>query len=407
LTIYKKLKLCDAFWFQEGPGVRNTQFRDEGIKLLNVANITKSGLDLEKTSRHLDVAEVEGKYAHFLTDVGDLVIASSGITVDTDGMLRTRGAFVLPSHLPLCMNTSTIRFKSKEGVSDLRYLKYWLQSFDFRSQISRLVTGSAQKNFGPSHLNEIEINLPDLVEQKRLADILDNADKLGEKRKRSLPLLGSLRKSVFVEMFGDPADNIKNFEQIRLKDLTSIGTGTTPSRTIDANFDGDINWLKTGDIKGRIFGTEEKISEQAKIKHRCRIYPVNSIVIAMYGQGKTLGRAGLLGIESTTNQACAVLQPNERYAPEYMLALLGLSYERLRLLGRGGNQPNLNKDIVGEFLVSVPPLELQRDFSRFYQKSEILENRYKESIERFEVFSNRLNYRAFSGQLTCSALAVR
>jgi len=153
---WKKVKLSDAYWFQEGPGVRRWQFKMSGIKLLNVGNITKDNtLDLEKTDRHLDPEEVATKYKHFLVDAGDLVIASSGISFDADGFLRTRGAFVKKDDLPLCMNTSTIRFKSVDQISDLKYFRYWLQSNEFRAQVSKFVTGSAQLNFGqggcPAH----------------------------------------------------------------------------------------------------------------------------------------------------------------------------------------------------------------------------------------------------------------
>jgi type I restriction enzyme S subunit len=159
--------LRDAYWFQEGPGVRKWQFRDAGVKLLNVANILKDGtLDLEKTNKYLGPDEVQSRYEHFLVDEGDLVVASSGISFDDDGMLRTRGAFVDTSHLPLCMNTSTIRFKAIEGLSNLAYLKQWLETVEFRSQISRRVTGSAQQNFGPSHLRELWITLPPIHTQQ-------------------------------------------------------------------------------------------------------------------------------------------------------------------------------------------------------------------------------------------------
>ena len=85
---FSQVPLNEAFWFQEGPGVRNWQFTTSGIKLLNVANIVKDGsIDLSKTDRHLSEEEVEKKYSHFLVDSGDLVIASSGITIDSDGFL--------------------------------------------------------------------------------------------------------------------------------------------------------------------------------------------------------------------------------------------------------------------------------------------------------------------------------
>ena len=76
----KLIYLNDAFWFQEGPGLRNTQFKDNGIKILNVANILKSGyIDLNKTKRYLGKEEVKTKYKHFLCDEGDLVIPSSSL----------------------------------------------------------------------------------------------------------------------------------------------------------------------------------------------------------------------------------------------------------------------------------------------------------------------------------------
>src|SRR5450759_1634667 len=194
--------LADAYWFQEGPGVRKWQFRNTGIKLLNVANITKDGvLDLSKTDRHLSEEEVAEKYSHFLSDEGDLVIASSGISFDDDGLLRTRGAFVERQHLPLCINTSTVRFKPKAGVSTLPWLRYWLDSVEFREQITRLVTGSAQQNFGPSHLKATEISLPPLAEQERIVKLLDEADELRKLRAQADRRTIALIPALFHEMF--------------------------------------------------------------------------------------------------------------------------------------------------------------------------------------------------------------
>lgn len=173
------IRLRDAYWFQEGPGVRKWQFKSSGIKLLNVGNIEKDGhLNLDKTSRFITEEEAFGKYRHFLIDAGDLVIASSGISFDADGLLRTRGAFVSAEHLPLCMNTSTIRFKAKPSVSDLRFLWVWLAGAEFRSQISKRVTGTAQQNFGPSHLDALSITLPSLDLQQEFARRLDGIEAL-------------------------------------------------------------------------------------------------------------------------------------------------------------------------------------------------------------------------------------
>lgn len=165
------MRLDEAYWFQEGPGIRKWQFTLDGVKLLNVGNIVGDGsIDLSRTQRHISTEEATGRYKHFLVDEGDLVIASSGISIAEDGLLRTRGSFVAAKHLPLCMNTSTIRFKAVDDRSDLVYLQAWLGSNEFRQQITRLVTGSAQKNFGPSHLKQLTITLPPLRRQHEFRD---------------------------------------------------------------------------------------------------------------------------------------------------------------------------------------------------------------------------------------------
>ena len=232
-----QVSLSDVYWFQEGPGVRNWQFKESGIKLLNVANITKQGkIDLDKTDRHLSTEEVDSKYQHFLIDEGDLVIASSGITNDEDNLLRTKIAFIEKQHLPLCLNTSTIRFKAKDGVSDLKFLKHWLNSLEFRQQITKEVTGIAQKNFGPSHLKKIKISLPPLTEQRRIASILDQADELRQKRQQAIEKLDQLLQATFIDMFGDPIDNLKGLETVALLDLckkVTDGTHQSPKWTTE------------------------------------------------------------------------------------------------------------------------------------------------------------------------------
>ena len=190
-------RLADVFWLQEGPGVRNWQFKESGIKLLNVSNILKSGeLDLSKTDRHLSTDEAQEKYSHFLVDAGDLVIASSGIPIDEDDLLRTRSAFVRDEHLPLCMNTSTVRFKATDGISDLRFLQQWLQSHEFRRQITREVTGSAQKNFGPTHLKRLRITLPPLNLQHRFATIVESVEQQKASQRTHLTELDTLFASL-------------------------------------------------------------------------------------------------------------------------------------------------------------------------------------------------------------------
>jgi len=152
----------DVVFFQEGPGVRKWQFRDEGIKLINIRNLVEGRLVLENTERHLAADEVNSKYKHFLLDAGDFVLASSGVTWG-------KIAEVFEHHLPLCLNTSIIRIRPLNERISKGFLRTCVESTHFKEQIRRLITGSAQPNFGPSHLKLVQIPLPPLPLQLQFA----------------------------------------------------------------------------------------------------------------------------------------------------------------------------------------------------------------------------------------------
>jgi len=170
---WKEKTFPEICWYQEGPGVRTTQFTHSGIKLLNGTNIFRGVIDLEKTDRYISEREAFGAYAHFLADAGDIVIASSGITIDR---FEDKVAFVKEEHLPLCMNTSTIRFKAHPNSLKPSFLYFLFMSDAFKKQIGPQATGSAQLNFGPAHLNKIVFMIPSLPEQTAIAEILSDMD---------------------------------------------------------------------------------------------------------------------------------------------------------------------------------------------------------------------------------------
>lgn len=163
----------EVCWFQEGPGVRNTQFTTSGVKLLNGTNIFRGALNLESTSRFISESEAYGPYSHFLAHAGDIVIASSGISIER---FHEKVAFVRAHDLPFCMNTSTIRFKPHAQVLASDFLLQYLMSDSFKRAIGGQATGSAQLNFGPSHVAKVPISLPPFPEQTAIAAILSDMD---------------------------------------------------------------------------------------------------------------------------------------------------------------------------------------------------------------------------------------
>ena len=125
---------------------------------------------------------------------------SSGIKVE---YFDQKMGFVSKRHLPLCMNTSTIRFKSLDKSKlNIRYFMYYLKSKSFKRQLFKQITGSAQLNFGPSHLKKMKFLITDLSSQNTIVSILDNIDDQIRNKKDQLIEYDQLIKSRFVEMFG-------------------------------------------------------------------------------------------------------------------------------------------------------------------------------------------------------------
>jgi len=182
------------------------------------------------------------------------------------------------------MNTSTIRFKPKKDISDLCYLRHWIDGPEFREQISRLVTGSAQQNFGPSHLRSIQITLPSLSEQRRIAAILDKADALRLKRKQSLDVVDGLTQSIFLEMFGDPVTNPRAMPSRPLGDVATFVSGGTPNKSIEAYWNGNIPWVSPKDMKvTEIYDAEDHVSQEALSETSLKSISPESVLLVVRG----------------------------------------------------------------------------------------------------------------------------
>jgi type I restriction enzyme, S subunit len=219
--------LMDVAWFQEGPGLRKWQWVDDGIKVINGRNIKLSGLlDVDNTDKYVSWSEFKQKYTHFEIESGDIVVSSSG----TLGKV----ARISDQHLPMMMNTSVIRFRASDpDVLDDGFLFAWLRSPAFLGQALAMATGSAQQNFGPSHLKQMMISLPPLPIQKRIAAILSAYDDLIEVNTRRIAILEEMARRIYEEWFGRFArasfDVLDEEEQSQLQPLDAIANSPRES----------------------------------------------------------------------------------------------------------------------------------------------------------------------------------
>ena len=362
----KNVNFEDVVYFQEGPGVRNWQFRDSGIKLINIRNLVDSELCLENTTNYLEVEEVENKYKHFLLNAGDFVMASSGVTWG-------KIAEVHEEHLPLCLNTSIIRLVSKDtDVLDKWYLYYYIKSPQFRRQIERLITGSAQPNFGPSHLKKVVINLPEICNQREAVEQFTKVEAVINKRQKEIVLLDNLIKARFVEMFGDTLTNPLGWKEHRLDEY--IDFLTSGSRGWAQYFVDEENelFITIKNVKNNhiileniqyINAPNNKEAERTKVK-------TGDLLISITAD---LGRTGVVDEDiaergAYINQHLSLVRLNQsKIRPLYVSHFLETEGGKMQFESKNQNgvKAGLNFDAIKSLKILVPPLEMQLSYLNF------------------------------------------
>ena len=188
----KEVCLSEIIYFQEGPGIRNWQYVEkDGIKFINIRCIEGGDINLT-TANMISEEDANGKYAHFMLKPFDIIMSCSG----TLG----RYAIVRKEHLPLCLNTSVIRFSPNRSESDYSYIYGYLASEEFLNKQVEMACGSVQANFGPTHLKQIKIIAPPIDYCKSyhtaampiISKILEN--------RREIQHLGKLRDTLLPKL---------------------------------------------------------------------------------------------------------------------------------------------------------------------------------------------------------------
>lgn len=382
----KRVLIPEMLFFQEGPGVRNTQYTDSGVKLLNVANLVDGRVDLSTSNRYISEEEAYGKYNHFLVDEGDFIIASSGIKVE---YFDKKMGFVDASQLPLCMNTSTIRFKVLEKEKlNIRYFMYYLKSQDFKNQLSRQITGSAQLNFGPSHLKKMKFPLVGIGEQNDICCKLDKIVSIVEKRQEQLEKFDLLIKARFVELFGNPLDGTAKYPIHQVGEVAN-SVDPQPSHRTPPVEEGGIPYvsIKDCDYKtGKIdFEGARKVSPKVLEEHMNRY--------TLHDGDFVVGKIGTIGNpvfvparnDYTLSANVVLIQPNSELVSPYFLKYSFESDFVERQFAEAKNstsQAAFGIQKVRTVEVMNPDLDVQREFEIFVKqvdKTKFVQN----AIDRF------------------------
>lgn len=195
----------------------------------------------------------------------------------------------------------------------------------------------------------------------------------------------------------------------RLGNLSKISSGGTPSRGKHKYWGGTIPWVTTTLIDFNIiYNAIEFITEEGLENSSAKIYPSGTVLMAMYGQGKTRGKVSILGIDSSTNQACAAILPNSKILNElFLFQNLASRYDEIRDLSNQGGQQNLSGEIIKGIQIVYPPFIEQQKIASFLtsvdtkiqqltQKKTLLEQYKKGVIQK--IFNLEIRFKDENGK---------
>ncbi len=247
------------------------------------------------------------------------------------------------------------------------FLLEYVKRRDFYERLGETADGSrkARRIHAETFLS-FPIALPSRAEQQKIADCLDSLDEQIAAQGRKVEVLKAHKTGLMQQLFpreGETQPRLR-FPEFRetgdwatgpFGEVFDTTSGGTPSRSNSDYWNGDIPWVTTTQVSfGVITAAEEFISQSGLKNSSAKVFPKGTVLIAMYGQGKTRGQVAMLGIDAATNQACAAVLPNKKVDPRFVFFNLSARYEELRRLSNSGGQENLSQGLIRELPFSYP-----------------------------------------------------
>jgi type I restriction enzyme S subunit len=380
--------VCDVL---NGYAFKSSKYTEEGIRVLRITNVQK-GIIKDEDPKFYPFSE-EQKIERYLLKENDLLVSLTG-NVGRVGMLSK-------ALLPAALNQRVACIRTKDDAIDINFLFHYLNSDLFENNCISSAMGIAQKNLSTKFLNNYQIPLPPLSEQKRIVAILDKAQQLIDLRKQQLTKLDELIQSIFYDMFGDPVTNPKGWEKERFGTVFTISSGGTPSKSKPEYWEnGTIPWIGSNICKNKlVYSNDGKfITELGLKKSSAKIFPENTILVALVGA--TIGKTALLKFETTTNQNIAgiIVDDLNSYNPFFIFYYLqALYYEFMNIGEEKFKMANLT--FVRNLEIGHAPISLQNKFAAKVQKIEEQKNIIQQSLAMLEENFKALQQRAFRGHL--------
>ena len=383
-----KLKIKDLAKQIRGVSYKTSDLHEEldsqSVILLRANNISNGLINFDDVI-YVDKQKVSE--IQYLKKGDILICASSGskklvgkaASVDFD-MKCTFGAFC-----------KVVRPK----VEYMDYLGFYFQSSIYRNKISKASLGANINNIRNEHIDGLEVPLYSKENMSTIIKRMQLLQKIIINIKQELKLLDELVKARFVELFGDIISNDKNWNSKPLKELCDISRGASP-RPISDYLGGAIPWIKIGDatIGDSIYinSTKEHIIKEGVRKSR--FIKKGSLIFA--NCGVSLGFCRIINFDGCIHDGWLAFQNIDTSLNKiFLLTTINQMTGYFRKIAPGGTQPNLNTDIVGNYIQVVPPIELQNQFANFVKEVDKSRLEVQKSLKKTQELFDSLMQKYF------------
>ena len=375
-----------AVLLRNGKSVR--QFAEaKGLPITRIETIADGTINPAKVG-FADLRESD--CADWLLQDGDILISHINSTKHLGKCAIYEGD---PPALIHGMNLLALRVDP--DVADPRYVYWMLSSTGFRRKLPRITKDSVnQSSFNISSFKKLQIPLPPLDEQKRIAEILDKADALRAKRRAALAQLDILTQSIFLDMFGDPATNPKEWPVAALRSLGRVTTGGTPPSAKEGMFDGAIPFITPGDLE-----SDQPIKRTVTDAGAEASRTVDAGATLVCCIGATIGKIGKSTVRSAFNQQINAVEWGERMHPEYGRAVMRFFKPTIIAWGSSTTLPILKKSSFERIEIPVPPVTDQQKFALRIERVERVRATHRVVLSTSNELFSALQVMAFRGGL--------
>ncbi len=396
--IYPTISLSEVAHVFNGKTPSKLQQRESGHPVLKIKDVSQDKRFRGAFKSFVD-KDVADKFESKHIQLNDTLILNAAHNADYVGSKQYRAEQSVVDSLP---TGEWLIVRSKNENTTPIYINYWFRTGEAKFNIRNLVKGI---HLYPKDVSRLKIPLPPLVEQQKIAAILDAADSLRQKDQQLIDHYTTLSQSLFLEMFGDPVTNPMGWDKVLFGDVGKLDRGKSKHRPRNDPklLGGSHPLIQTGDVANSGGYITEYTSTYSDIGlEQSKKWNIGTLCITI---AANIAKTGVLTFAACFPDSVVGFISNKKTNIEYVQYWLSFLQKTLEETAPMAAQKNINLKILRELDIPLPPIELQNQFADRIQAIESQKQQAQAGLEKSNDLFNSLLQRAFSGELTGSKVA--